>query len=46
LDNRTKSNKIDNNLIKTQLNKAEYFSAQLKEGELRELSKVLDTNLS
>ena len=45
-DNIKKGGKIDINLIKMHLEKANNFSAQVKEGELREPPKVLTTNLS
>jgi len=45
-DNLEKGGKIDHNLIEKHLQKINEFSAQLKESELRELSEVLDTNLS
>ena len=45
-DNIKKGGKIDINLIKMHLEKANNFSAQVKEGELRGPPKVLTTNLS
>ena len=46
IDNIKKGGIVDINLIKIHLEKAYRFSAQVKEGELREPPKVLDTNLS
>jgi hypothetical protein len=45
-DNIKKGGKIDINLIEKHLEKANNFSAQVKEGELRGPPKVLTTNLS